>query len=255
MRLKDKVAIITGAGQGLGREFALEFVRQGAKVVIAEIVEENAKKVADEINAAGGEALAVKTDVTSMADTEAMAQRTVEKFGRIDILVNNAAIYYGVAMKPFTMLTEEEWDKMMAVNVKGMWLCCRAVYPQMKQQGKGKIVNLSSAVFDLGIPFVLHYVTSKGAVVGLTRALSKEIGPDGIYVNCINPGYTNTEASMKFGESFPEGFLNVVDDVMQSIKRREQPSDLTGAVVYLASDESDFVTGQSLVIDGGMAMH
>ena len=255
MRLKDKVAIITGAGQGLGREFAHEFVRQGAKVVIAEIVEENAKKVAGEINAAGGEALAVKTDVTKMADTEEMVRKAVEKFGRVDILVNNAAIYYGVQMKPHTAITEEEWDKMMAVNVKGMWLCCRAVYPQMKAQGKGKIVNISSAVFDLGIPFVLHYVTSKGAVVGLTRALSKEVGPDGIYVNCINPGYTNTEASQKFGESFPPGFLNVVDEVMQSIKRREQPSDLTGAVVYLASDESDFVTGQSLVIDGGMAMH
>ena len=144
---------------------------------------------------------------------------------------------------------------MMTVNVKGMWLCCRAVFPQMKTQGKGKIVNLSSAVFDLGIPFVLHYVASKGAVVGLTRALAKEIGAHGITVNYINPGYTWTEASKKFGESFPPGFLEVVDNVMQVIKRREQPSDLTGAVVYLAPDESDFVTGQSLVIDGGMAMH
>lgn len=255
MRLKDKVAIITGAGQGLGREFALAFVKEGAQVVIAEINFENAQKVAKEINDAGGQALAIKTDVTSMKDTEEMARKTVETFGRIDILINNAAIYYGVQMKPFTQLSEAEWDKMMEVNVKGMWLCCRAVYPQMKAQGKGKIVNMSSAVFDLGIPFVLHYVTSKGAVVGLTRALAKEVGADGIYVNCINPGYTWTEASQKLGQSFPPGFLNVVDDIMQVIKRREQPSDLTGAAIYLASDESDFVTGQSLVIDGGMAMH
>lgn len=255
MRLKDKVAIITGAGQGLGREFALEFVRQGAKVVLAEINFDKAQEVAQEIKKKGGEALALKTDVSSAKDTEEMAKKTVEKFGRIDILVNNAAIYYGVQMKPCTEITEAEWDKMMAVNVKGMWLCCKAVIPQMKAQGKGKIVNLASSVFDLGIPFVLHYVTSKGAVVGLTRALSKEVGALGIYVNCINPGYTWTEASKKLGESFPPGFLEVVDNVMQVIKRREQPSDLTGAVVFFASDESDFITGQSLVIDGGMTMH
>ena len=255
MRLKSKVAVITGAGQGLGREFALAFSREGAKVVIAEINFENAQKVAKEIEASGGEVLAIKTNVASKHDTEEMARKTVERFGRIDILVNNAGIYHGVQMTPFTEITEGDWDKMMTVNVKGMWLCCRAVFPQMKTQGKGKIVNLSSAVFDLGIPFVLHYVASKGAVVGLTRALAKEIGAHGITVNCINPGYTWTEASKKFGESFPPGFLEVVDNVLQVIKRREQPSDLTGAVVYLASDESDFVTGQSLVIDGGMAMH
>lgn len=254
MRLKDKVAIITGAGQGLGREFALGLSKEGAKIVIAEINYDKAQEVGKEIEKNGGEVLVVKTDVTSAKDTEEMAKKTVERFGRIDILVNNAAIYYGVQMKPFTEITEAEWDKMMTVNVKGIWLCCKAVFPQMKSQGKGKIVNLSSSVFNLGIPFVLHYVTSKGAVVGLTRALAKEVGGYGIYVNCINPGYTWTEASQKLGESFPPGFVEIVDN-MQVVKRREQPSDLVGAVIYLASDESDFVTGQSLVIDGGMSLH
>ena len=254
MRLKDKVAIITGAGQGLGKEFAIRFAQEGAKVVIAEINFEKAQDVAKEIEQSGGEVLALKTDITKKAETEEMAKKTIEKFGSIDVLVNNAAIYYGIQITPFTDISEEDWDKMMEVNVKGMWLCCRAVFPRMKEQGKGKIVNMSSAVFDLGIPGVLHYVTSKGAVVGLTRALAKEIGQFGININCINPGYVWTEASQKFGESFPPGFIEAVDN-MQVVKRREQPSDLSGAVVYFASDESDFVTGQSFVVDGGMAMH
>jgi 3-oxoacyl-[acyl-carrier protein] reductase len=254
MRLKDKVAIITGAGQGLGKEFAIRFAEEGAKVVIAEINFEKAQEVAKEIEQNGGDVLALKTDITKKAETEAMAQKTIERFGRIDVLVNNAAIYYGIEITPFTDLSEEDWDTMMEVNVKGMWLCCRAVFSQMKEQGKGKIVNMASAVFNVGIPGVLHYVTSKGAVVGLTRALAKEIGQFGINVNCINPGYVWTEASQKFGESFPPGFIEAVDN-MQVVKRREQPSDLTGAVIYFASDEADFVTGQSFVVDGGMVVH
>ena len=254
MKLKNKVIIVTGAGQGIGREFALSFAQEGAKVVIAEINFKKAQKVAEEIEAKGGKALAVKTDVTLSQDAIRMAKESLDTFGRIDVLVNNAAIFYGVEMKPLDEITEEEWDKLMAVNVKGIWQCVKAVLPQMKEQGKGKIINIASDVFNLGIPFLLHYVTSKGAVVGMTRALAKELGGFGINVNCINPGYTWTEAAAKMKESFPPGFLEVHDSMMV-FKRREQPSDLVGAAVYFASDDSDFVTGQSLVIDGGMTMH
>jgi 3-oxoacyl-[acyl-carrier protein] reductase len=254
MRLRDKVAIITGAGQGLGREFALRFAQEGAKVVIAEINVDNAQKVAEEIEQGGGEGLALKTDVTSLKDTEEMAKKTVEKFGRIDVLVNNAAICYGVKIKPFTEIKEEEWDRMIAVNVKGMWLCCKAVFPQMKKQGKGKIVNVTSGTFFIGSPLMLHYVTSKGAGVGLTRALAKELGEFEITVNCIAPGFTESEASTKFAEEAPPGAVESID-MLQAIKRREQPADLAGGLIYFSSDESNFVTGQTLLIDGGAAVH
>lgn len=251
MRLTDKVAIITGGGQGLGREFALACSKEGAKVVIAEINADKARAVAREVESNGGEALALPTDVTSIRDTRDMARRTIERFGRIDILVNNAAIYYGLQMKPFTEIGLEEWDKMMTVNVKGMWLCCAAVFPQMRQQGKGKIINIASSVFNHGVPFMLHYVTSKGAVVGLTRALAREVGEAGITVNCINPGFTWTEASETVSRSAPPRFAEMVES-MQIIKRREQPSDIAGALIFLASNESDFITGQSCLIDGGI---
>ncbi len=254
MRLKDKVAIITGAGQGLGREFASTFSQEGATVVIADINFENAQKVADEINSAGGKALAFEADVTSAESTRKMAETTVEAFGKIDILVNNAAICYGLQMTPFTDIEEKDWDAIMAVNVKGIWQCSKAVFPQMMKQKKGKIVNLSSATFDLGLPMMLPYIASKGAVVGITRSLAREIGSLGINVNCIHPGFVMTESSKKLAESSPAGFVEAVDS-MQAVKGREQPSDVAGGVVYLASDESDFVTGQSLLIDGGTAMH
>ncbi len=254
MKMRDKVVIISGAGQGIGREFALRFAQEGARLVIAEINFEKGQHVAREIERSGGAALAVKTDVTSAKDTEAMAQKAVEKFGAVDVLINNAAIFYGVQMKPFNEISEKDWDAVMAVNVKGIWQCTKAVFPQMKKQGKGKIINIASDVFNLGIPFLAHYVASKGAVVGLTRALSKELGAFGINVNCINPGYTWTEAAEKMQESFPPGFMEVHDSMMV-FKRREQPGDLVGAAIFFACEDSDFITGQSLVIDGGMTMH
>ena len=254
MKLKDKVAIITGSGQGIGREFALSFAREGAKIVIAEINFDKAQQVAQEIENDGGQALAVKTDVTSAQETAAMAQATAERFGGIDILINNAAVFFGVQMKPFNEISEEDWDRVMAVNVKGIWQCAKAVFPFMKAKGKGKIINMSSDTFNLGIPLLAHYVSSKGGVIGLTRALSKELGAFGINVNCINPGLTSTEAADTVQESFPPGFIEVHDSMMV-FKRREQPSDLVGAALFFASDDSDFITGQSLVIDGGMTMH
>ena len=253
VRLKDKVSIITGGGQGLGREFAVKFSQEGAKVVIAEIDFEKAQAVAHEIEKKGGEALAVHADVTSEEQTKEMAKKAVERFGAIDILVNNAADVYGLKMKPFYEITESEWDRMMAINVKGMWLCTKAVFPQMKTQGKGKIINIASTVFNTGCPYILHYVASKGAVVGMTRALAKELGGFGINVNCTNPGFTWTEGGEKFAESFEPGYLDAYYD-MQVFKRRGIPSDQVGAVLFFASDESDFITGQSLLIDAGITV-
>ena len=253
MRLKDKIAIITGAGQGIGREYALRFVGEGAKVVIAEINFDNARKVAGEIEAMGGEALAIKTDVSQEKDTQLMVQKTIKKFGRIDILINNAALYFGIGMKPFSLITAEEWDRLFAVNVKGAWLCIRAVASQMKKQGKGKIINISSGTWLAGIPMMLAYATSKAAVVGLTRCISKELGEFNINVNCIIPGFTLTEAS----KTMPGAPLGMEEGIafFTALGRNELPEDLVGTAVFLASEDSDFITGQSINVDGGWVMH
>jgi len=253
MKLKDKVAIITGGGQGIGKEYALGFAREGAKVVIAEIKLENAQQVVKEIESQGGKAIAVRTDVTSEADASEVTEKTIATFGRIDALVNNAAIYYGIEMKPFEFISEKEWDAMMAVNVKGLFIMSKAVMPRMKQQKSGSIINISSGTWLFGIPYLLHYVTSKAAVVGFTRALAREIGEHGIRVNAISPGFTMSEAS-KTMKGTPPGMAEMIAD-QTSLKRNQQPEDLVGACVFLASDDSGFVTGQLLNVDGGWAMH
>ena len=173
----------------------------------------------------------------------------MERFGRIDVLVNNAAYYYGVARKAFTEISLEEWDRMMAVNVKGPWLCTRAVFPNMKERGKGKIINLASEVFFTGSQGFVHYVSSKGGVIGLTRALAIELGPYGICVNAVAPGYTDTEASRTIAD------VSKYDTSRTPLKRLERPEDVVGIVAFLASDESDFITGQTVLVDGGRAMH
>ena len=253
MKLKDKVAIITGAGQGLGKEYALGFAREGAKVVIAEINFDNAQQVAQEIESLGGEVLAIKTDVAIEADTLEAAKKTVDTFGRIDILVNNAALYFGKEMKSFELITEKEWDAQMAVNVKGGFFMSKSVVPEMKKQKGGSIINISSGTWLFGIPYLLDYVTTKAAVVGMTRALAREIGEHGIRVNAISPGFTMSEAS-KTMKGKPPGLNEMLVD-STSLKRLEQPEDLVGACVFLASDDSSFITGQLLNVDGGWAMH
>ena len=253
MKLKDKVAIITGGGQGIGKEYALGFAREGAKVVIAEIKLENAQQVVKEIESQGGKAIAVRTDVTSEADASEVTEKTIATFGRIDALVNNAAIYYGIEMKPFEFISEKEWDAMMAVNVKGLFIMSKAVMPRMKQQKSGSIINISSGTWLFGIPYLLHYVTSKAAVVGFTRALAREIGEHGIRVNAISPGFTMSEAS-KTMKGTPPGMAEMIAD-QTSLKRNQQPEDLVGACVFLASDDSGFVTGQLLNVYWGWAMH
>jgi len=249
MRLKDKVAIVTGSAGGLGRAYSLRFTQEGAKVAVCDVLD--CTETVEQIEALGGEVLALKTDVSSEESTVDMAQKTVKRFGRIDILVNNAAVYATVRRKPFNELTLEEWDKLMAVNLRGVWLCCKAVFPYMKEQGKGKIINISSQVHFAGVPYLIHYVTSKGGVVAFTRALARELGQYNINVNAVAPGLTLTQAGCAVNP--PERIELVVQTL--SIKRPEQPEDLVGTVAFLASDDSDFITGQTIVVDGGGFLH
>jgi len=249
MRLKDRVAIITGAGRGIGRVFALRFADEGAHVVIAEIDQTNGESVAKEIEAKGGQALALRTDVSDEASTKEMAEKTMERFGRIDILINNAAIIYRIGAKSWDDRTPEEWDRIFAVNVKGSWLCCKAVVPHMISQGGGSIINLTSATHFTGVGRIIHYTCSKGAVLSLARVLARELGGNNIRVNCIAPGRTLSESSLDQTGVPP----NIEEMVVQTrcLKRSEQPDDLVGTAVFLASDDSAFITGQTIIVDGG----
>jgi 3-oxoacyl-[acyl-carrier protein] reductase len=252
MRLKDKVVIVTGGGVGIGKAYAQGLAKEGAKVVVADIQEAEAKKVAADIQQSGGEAIAVSVDVTSPEKTQSMAQAALKRYGRIDALVNNAGLYSALKKKPFMEIDPEEWDRVMSVNVKGLFLCVKAVYPAMKQQGKGKIINISSGTALSGSPFFLHYVSSKAGVIGFTRALAREVGDDNICVNSIMPGLTISGSNQ-------EGVMTA-EQLADRRKRRclqrdQYPQDLVGTVIFLCSDDSDFMTGQSISVDGGMNMH
>lgn len=247
MRLKEKVAIITGAGQGIGRAFALRFAQEGARVVIADIQEEKARVVAQEVQEAGGQAEAVKVDVAQSESVKAMVEQAIARFGSIDTIVNNAAIFSSIKMKPFDEITFDEWNSLMAVNLTGTFLCCQAVAPHMRARQSGSIINISSSTVLMGRPWYAHYVTSKAGVVGMTRALARELGADNITINVVMPGSTETEVTRQTVS--PEQAQSILAG--QSIHRRETPQDLVGALVFLASDESRFITGQTIVIDGG----
>lgn len=252
MRLQGKVAIVTGGGHGIGRAYCLGLAREGAAVVAADIHGEAARQTQGEIEKAGGKGLGIEVDVASQESTESMARRTEEAFGRIDVLVNNAAVFSTIPISrvPFDQVPLEEWDRVMTVNLKGMFLACRAVAPIMRRQKKGKIINISSASIYKGTGNRIHYVTSKAGVVGFTRTLAHELGNDGICVNTVAPGSTLSESpqdtsAVQFRQSAVSG---------RCLQRVEVPQDLVGAILFLSSDDSDFVTGQTLVVDGGASM-
>ncbi|MFI7033722.1 SDR family NAD(P)-dependent oxidoreductase [Microbispora rosea] len=246
--LADRVAVITGSGQGIGREFAEAFAAAGATVVVADLDGENAEKVAARLRAGGAQALGLGVDVSDETAVTRMVEAAVAEFGRIDVLVNGAAIFSTLTMKPFEEIGADEWRKVIDVNVNGVFLCCRAVSATMRAQGSGTIVNISSSTVLGGRPNYLHYVTSKAAVVGMTRSLARELGPAGINVNVIMPG--SVETGIPRDSARPEAVEQIVGN--QALKRRIVSADIAGAAVFLASDAASMITGQSLVVDGGM---
>jgi 3-oxoacyl-[acyl-carrier protein] reductase len=252
-RLEGRVAIVTGGGHGIGKAYARRLAEEGATIVIAEIDSAAAEQVAADLQRAGYGALGLRTDVSDAASVEEMARRTVERFGRIDVLVNNAAIFATVPMSraPFDQLDPAEWDRMMAVNLRGPWLASRAVIPQMRKQRYGKIINISSGTALKGAAGRIHYVTSKAGILGFTRTLAMELGKDNICVNCVAPGSTLSEenpdqALVKYRQAAASA---------RALQRMQTPEDLVGAVAFFASPDSDFITGQTLVVDGGACMH
>jgi NAD(P)-dependent dehydrogenase (short-subunit alcohol dehydrogenase family) len=245
--LDGKVAIVTGAAQGIGRAIADGLARAGARIVVADL------HGAEEVAASYPEGVGLTLDVADEADVEGMVSDTVERCGSIDILVNNAGLYASLEMRPFTEIPLEEWNRVMEINVASMFLTCRAVVPVMREQGGGKIVNISSGTPFRGVPFLLHYVTSKGAIVALTRALAKELGKDGIYVNCVAPGFTMSDGVMAHPEVVEK--LQGVSVAARTIQRDQVPEDVVGAVVFLCTPAADFITGQTMVIDGGQYFH
>ena len=249
MKLKGKTAIVTGAGQGIGKAMAARLGADGANVVIADIARFDV--TAAELAKQGAPALGLKTDVSSESDTRRMAEETLKAFGRIDILVNCAAMFAGVKLGPFEDIAVDEWRRLLDINVVGVALCCKAVAPQMRKQRSGRIINLASGAPLKGVPYFLHYIASKGAVIAMTRGLARELGKDGITVNAIAPGLTVSDGTVLR----PEHLRSQQDTVRsRAIRREEHPEDLVGAVSFLASDDAAFMTGQTLVVDGGSVM-
>jgi 3-oxoacyl-[acyl-carrier protein] reductase len=249
--LSGRVVIVTGGGKGIGKVYAAEFARVGARVVAADVDGAAAQAVAADIAAQGGDGLALCTDIADAGSTEAMAKATLERFGRIDVLINNASLMSVLPRRSWLEIPVEEWDRVMAVNLRGMFLSCRAVFPAMRTQGRGKIVNISSSRIWDGTPNRLHYTTSKAGVIGFTRALAREVAEFGITVNAVTPGLTQSETQVQSSS----GNYLAAGVAGRAIERAQYPEDLVGAVMFLASPASDFMTGQTVNVDGGKAMH
>jgi len=244
MRLADKVIIITGGAKGIGRAYCLGTAAEGARVVVADVAD--LKPAVKEVEARGAQALGVECDVSREADTQRLATETLARFGRIDVLVNNAAIYGTLKRRPFMDIPVEEWDRVMSVNLRGL-----AVFPAMKAQGKGNIINIASSTFFKGVAHYIHYTTSKGGAVGFTRSLARELGEFGIRVNAIAPGFTlSGENEENISEQGKQANVRA-----RMLQRAAVPTDLVGTLVFLASDDSDFITGQTIAVDGGAVVH
>jgi NAD(P)-dependent dehydrogenase (short-subunit alcohol dehydrogenase family) len=247
VKLEGKVAVVTGGAQGIGHAIARGLADEGARIVVADL--QRAEAAAGEFD----DGVGLSVDVSSEEDVSTMVEETVRACGRIDVLVNNAGLYASLAMRPFTEIPLEEWRQVMDVNVASMFLTCRAVAPKMREQGDGAIVNISSGTPFRGVPFLLHYVTSKGAIVAFTRALARELGQDGIRVNCVAPGFTMSDGVKAHPEVIEK--LRDVSIAARTIQRDEVPEDVVGAVVFLSGPGAAFVTGQTIVIDGGQYFH
>jgi NAD(P)-dependent dehydrogenase (short-subunit alcohol dehydrogenase family) len=245
--LAGKVAIVTGGAQGIGRAIAEQLAGDGARIVIADL------RGAEEAAGAFEDGVGLTIDVADEDDVARMAGETVERCGSIDILINNAGLYASLAMRPFDQIPVAEWRQVMDVNVLSMFLTCRAVVPQMRAQGGGRIVNISSGTPFRGVPFVLHYVTSKGAIVAFTRSLAKELGADDILVNCVAPGFTMSDGVQEHPEVIEA--LRDVSVGARTLKRDMVPGDIVGAVAFLCGPGATFITGQTMVIDGGQYFH
>ena len=249
-RLDRAVAIVTGAAQGIGATYARALAAEGARVSVCDL--DPPEAVVEAIRAAGGDAIGRVCDVSDPASVAALVQATERVFGGVQVLVNNAALFGKIALKPFAEIASEEWDRVMAVNTRGPFECVKAVLPVMRRQGYGKIINIASGTVFKGTPMMLHYVASKGAVVAMTRAMARELGEHGICCNALAPGLTLSD-TIKGRNDY--GAARMANVETRSLKREETPDDLVGALIFLASHDSDFMTGQTLLIDGGSAMH
>jgi 3-oxoacyl-[acyl-carrier protein] reductase len=246
--VKDRIVIITGAGQGIGREFARQFAAAGAVPIIADFNIATAERVLKEIESAGSRAVAVKVDVGDKNSVDDMVAAVLEKFGRVDVLVNNAAVFATLQKRPFDQIPIDEWERVMRVNVTGTFLCACAVVPAMRQAKWGRIINISSDSVPRGVINYLHYVTSKSAVIGMTNSMARELGPDGITVNCIRPGAVATEVDRTANPTIERRVQLLTE---QCLRKGLEPADLVGLAMFLSTPASAFITGQTIACDGG----